>query len=561
MSKSYTYNEVKVALKNRGYILLSDHYLNCKQKLLVLDDMGYKIFITFDKFANRKSNGLRFHSSNQYSIDNINHYIEINNIQSKCISDRYYNGKTPLIFLCECGEKFKTNWTTFQSFHKTKCDKCSGYNSRITFSEVKNNLLKYGYKLIIKEDEYFGLTSTNLICFNADGYKYKVRYDAIMRKKFPETFSKSNPFAIYNINVYLKKYTNGDYECVSNGFNGIKDMLNIRHNKCGRIFQNSWINIGRKRYLDKIGNNKTGALCPFCETSQLESTHALVLKQVWCHEYSDTEVEEKSCINPNTKCSLPTDIVNHRLKIAIEIQSWFHDFKDQQIKDEIKRTYWINKGYKFYAIDQRDYSVIEMIQLFFPQYLNIPSYIDFEYSNKINDIKIQQLLNSGLKVSEIAIQIGCNSHRIYDAIRYGRISYPKNYIPSIYTSVVQLNNDLKYVNEFDSIKEAKIATGYNNISSAISSKTHFSGGYYWVEKKAYYDGNYHIEKSRLSKFYIPVDQYDINDNFISHYNTIIKASKKYGCSNYSIYQVVIGKRKSMKGFIWKSQLNSIYKNP
>ena len=89
----------------------------------------------------------------------------------------------------------------------------------------------------------------------------------------------------------------------------------------------------------------------------IESSHALVLKQVWLYEYPDTITEDKSCINPLTNHPLPTDIVNHNLKIAIEIQSWFHDFKDQQEKDEIKRNFWINKGYSFYALDQRDYTI------------------------------------------------------------------------------------------------------------------------------------------------------------------------------------------------------------
>ena len=152
---------------------------------------------------------------------------------------------------------------------------------------------------------------------------------------------------------------------------------------------------------------------------------------------------------------------------------------------------------------------------------------------------------------EIAKRTGYKIHQIYDAIHYGRISYPENYIPASYTSVVRLDNNLNYIDEFDSIKEAKTITGCNNISHAINSKTHFSGGYYWIERKSYYDNNYFIQKSCLSKFYIPVSQYDKNNKFVAHYNTIIEASKKYNCTNYEILEAMTGKRKSKCGYIWK----------
>ena len=85
--------------------------------------------------------------------------------------------------------------------------------------------------------------------------------------------------------------------------------------------------------MNKSDNpNRNIILCPNCD-GRTESVHALVLKQMFKHYYPDTIEEDKSCINPLTCCILPTDIVNHRLKIAIEIQSQWHDFEDIKIKD------------------------------------------------------------------------------------------------------------------------------------------------------------------------------------------------------------------------------------
>lgn len=550
--KKYNDAEFIQKLKEYGYTYIDSEYKNQFSKLRCYDDEGYIVYVQFDKIENRKCGCARFHKSNPYTTENIKHYLEIHKeCNCKYHSGEYINANSKLWFECECGNLFSTTFQNVRYCHKTRCDDCSGHHSNLTYADIKRNLKSKGYNLQINESDYTGITSTDLICKDVEGYKYKVVYDSVMGNRKMETFRASNPFVLDNINLYLHKNTNGEYKCISKEYKGTREPLDILHIKCGRTFQNSWSNIHRKRCFEKLGTNKTGAICPFCDSVQLESTHALVLKQVWCHEHPDTIPEDKSCINPNTNCTLPTDIVNHRLKVAIEIQSWFHDFDDQKVKDKIKKDYWLSNNYSFYAIDQRDYTVLEMIQLFFPKYKKIPAYIDFGYSNKINDVKIQNMLNLGYKVPEIAKEINCKPHQIYDAIQYGRITYPKNYISAYKTSVVQLDNNLNYINEFDSIADAKIMTGCNNISSAINSKTHFSGGYYWVERKSYYEGNYSIKESRLSKFYIPVDQYDLNENFIAHYDIILDASKKYNCTNHEILEVMNGERKSKCGYIWK----------
>ena len=46
-----------------------------------------------------------------------------------------------------------------------------------------------------------------------------------------------NPYSIDNINNYLKINTNGEYTCISEKYINKNALLNFRHNKCGRIFQ------------------------------------------------------------------------------------------------------------------------------------------------------------------------------------------------------------------------------------------------------------------------------------------------------------------------------------
>jgi len=72
------------------------------------------------------------------------------------------------------------------------------------------------------------------------------------------------------------------------------------------------------KYVLRKNDMHRGIVCSNCD-ERTESLHALVLKQLFVHYYPDTEIEEKSCINPETGRIMATDIVNYRLKIAIEI--------------------------------------------------------------------------------------------------------------------------------------------------------------------------------------------------------------------------------------------------
>lgn len=332
---------------------------------------------------------------------------------------------------------------------------------------------------LILMDKYIN-AKTKLLALDNEGYYIDISLTNLLSGKSGRRFSKSNRNVIENIKHFIDLDTNGEYEYVDGDYDNAHSLISVRHKKCGRIYQSKWCNLNRKPCDNDV--NRNGTRCPHCNATQLESSHAIVLKQVWLHEVDGTVVEDESCINPLTNHPLPTDIVNHNLKIAIEIQSWFHDFDDQKKKDDIKKNYWLDNGYEFYAIDQRDYTILEMVQLFFPYIKSIPSYIDLEYSNRIDDVKIQQLLNDGKKVQEISKIVNCNPHAIYDAIRYGRIKYPKNYINDSFSPIIQLDLNKNFIKEYPSINEAIRNTGVKYISSALFHNRHYSGGYLWYYK-------------------------------------------------------------------------------
>lgn len=489
MGKKYSYEEMIDILEERGYKYIEGEFKNVFSKLTLINKDGYKVYSSMDAICNSGNNPNAFHKSNPYTIENINLYLLNNDYPCSIQANQeYINASKPLKFVCSCGNEFSTNWTTIRARRKIKCDDCTGYSGHLTYENVVNKFNEYGLTLLCSKEEYKGVTLSPLICMDNDGYKYVAVFNQLKvnNGKF-EKFHPNNPFTIENINNYFHIYANDKYKCVSETYNGSRTKLKFQHVECGRYFENTLSNIVRCRTLNSITDNKTGARCPHCDANQLESLHALILKQVWLHEHPDTIPEDKSCINPLTNCPLPTDIVNHRLKTAIEIQSWFHDKESQKIKDDIKKNYWLNRGYKFYAIDHREYSVLEMIQLFFPNIEKIPDYIDFKYANKTDYTEVQDLLSQGFSIPYVSEKTNISRHKIYDAIYAGKVIVSSNRKNACFQPVVQLSRDYSYINEFESIAEAGRKTGlkYANIVSALNYGRHYSQGFLWYRKEDY----------------------------------------------------------------------------
>lgn len=415
-----------------------------------------------------------------------------------------------------------------------------------TYEEVVKKIRELDWEIILMPKRFS--MNQKITLQNEKGYKFELKPSNIMKHvkgDIPKIVNKTNPYSIDNINTYLLE-RNSNFTCISKKYIDKKQDLLFQCKQCGEKVTQKWGNVYRND-----NNNRHCVLCPNCN-GRTESIHALVLKQMFLYYYPDTKVEDPSCINPLTNRIMPTDIVNHRLKIAIEVQSQWHDFEDSKIKGKIKKDFWINNGYKFYDPDIRDYSVLEMCKLFF-DIDSIPDFINYEYSNKINIKKLQYDLNQGLTVSEIANKHNINVHRIYDALHYKKLYYPDNYQRTDQSPVIQIDLYGKVIKWYDTIAQAgqenNIPAG--NIVSTLVDGRHYSGGYIWFYKKDYYEGCFQEVKSSYIKFNVPVEQYSLDGTYIKTFDTIFEAAKDLGVNNASIYRVASGKRKSIKGFTYK----------
>lgn len=294
--------------------------------------------------------------------------------------------------------------------------------------------------------------------------------------------------------------------------------------------------------------------CPECNTYKLESHHASALKQVFVHNYPDTITEEQSCINPKTLRVLPTDIVNHRLRIAIEVQSEFHDYFERKERDKIKKDFWIKRGYQFYSPDIRNYTILEMIQLFFPEIDRIPEYVDFNYSNCIDFEKVQRLLNDGLTIKEIATNLNLNENSVRYLSTIHKIELPEDYKSKVFNihPIVRLSKEGKFIKKYESINSLD-RDGFVNgtVRRVLKGKQDFSYDSFWLYEEDYLSGNYIIPKVKTDKFLVPVKKYDMDNNYICTYKTLYEAEDDSISSRNEIYRVAKGERKSSRNEKWK----------
>lgn len=113
-NRKYTYEEVKKIVEDKGYELITKEYVNINNKFIIVDNIGFYYYTNLDKLFQGKT-PLRFHKSNPYTIDNINLWIKLNNLDYKLLSNKYNNNSDYLTFQDLEGYMYSINWSNFQS--------------------------------------------------------------------------------------------------------------------------------------------------------------------------------------------------------------------------------------------------------------------------------------------------------------------------------------------------------------------------------------------------------------------------------------------------------------
>lgn len=115
--------------KSIGLTVL-DEYKDIHTCIKCQNEEGYYVYTKYISVKNNITNFLIFHPTNPYTIENIKHYIKINNIQVKLLSEEYKNSDHKLEFKCNCGQIYYSTWDSFRNNEKYSCDICSGNKSK-----------------------------------------------------------------------------------------------------------------------------------------------------------------------------------------------------------------------------------------------------------------------------------------------------------------------------------------------------------------------------------------------------------------------------------------------
>lgn len=433
------------------------------------------------------------------------------------------------------------------------CNDCSVRNRiekrRLPLDRVYETIDKMGYKLI-DDISNVSISSTPFSVVDNDGYMYLVAWESLNHGKEPERFHPCNPYAIHNINNFFGMKLNDEYECMETEYINNATPMVFLHKKCGNNLYSTWADM----YALKSNPELAYCKCPECNTQKIESHHASALKQVFLHEHPDTITEEKSCINPKTLRTLPTDIVNHRLKIAIEVQSEYHDKIEKKERDRFKKDFWVKKGYEFYDPDIRDYSILEMIQIFFPNIKEIPDYVDYNFSNCIDFSKVQKLLDEGYTIKEISSILCLNEHSVRHLSTIGKVKLPEDYKIKMFDikAIIRLSKTGEFMKRYESLFSLK----YDNLASGtirkvLVGKQDFAYDSFWVYENKYLSGDYVLPNIKEDVFMVPVARYDMNDNYICSYESIYDAELDSVSTRNEIRRVAKGDRKSSRNEKWK----------
>nr|DAK72617.1 MAG TPA: restriction enzyme [Caudoviricetes sp.] len=126
-------HDLKTVIKDFELVGLTilEEYKDIHTCLKCKNEEGYYVYTKYISIKNNMTNFLIFHPTNPYTIENINHYISINNIQVELLSTEYKNSDhDKLEFKCGCGEVYCSTWDSFRNNEKYCCDICSGNKSK-----------------------------------------------------------------------------------------------------------------------------------------------------------------------------------------------------------------------------------------------------------------------------------------------------------------------------------------------------------------------------------------------------------------------------------------------
>lgn len=188
---------VRQAFEEVGLTML-EPYVAFHKNIKCINGDGYYVYTKYTTVKSKKLNFKIFHPTNPYTIDNINHYIKLNNINVELLSKNYVNSSSVLLFKCACGREFKTTLGSFKYQNKTRCDICSRNKPQgeIVVEEwLSHNQINFETQYKTNECKYKYPLSFDFAILDNSDIKAFIEVDGIQHFKPVECFGGEKRFA------------------------------------------------------------------------------------------------------------------------------------------------------------------------------------------------------------------------------------------------------------------------------------------------------------------------------------------------------------------------------
>lgn len=223
-NKKHDIKFISTEFKKHGFVLLTNYYKNCYQKLHYMCPNGHKHFITWNDWQS----GARCpYCSNKAKKDIEFIKLEFEKEGYKLLNDVYINAYTELMYICPSGHKHSITWNNWSS-SGSRCPQCARLGDRnpnwkggISCEPYCDVWLDKEFKESIKERD-------NYECQN------------------PDCWGTSERLTIHHID-YNKK------NCRPNNLITLCNSCNVRANKNRKYWQEFYNNVLCKYLVQTVG--------------------------------------------------------------------------------------------------------------------------------------------------------------------------------------------------------------------------------------------------------------------------------------------------------------------
>ena len=323
-----------------------------KEQYSFIDKYGYKYHTSPNNILDTRTKNYAIVSAyNKYTLENIQHYLDLHSQGSQLLSTKWEGEKGKLTLKCgKCGNIFKVHWNHIYSCKKFYCNTCGrnrGYDEKLKL-ESERICRKHGYKILPS-------TYKSRKCFDMidkQGYKYSncniTNLDT--RSNRHSRIHQNNKYQVENAKLYLKLNNIPVKIDFQGNFSTRKDYLTGYCIECGKPYKVRWGNlVGQNKevmpqYRCQKCNGKQSGLEYTVEQYLIEQHIQYIMQKrfTWCQD----------------KRMLPFDFYLPEHNAVIEVQGcqhYYHNYFNrgldwQQQRDEFKKQCCIRNNIKYLAI-------------------------------------------------------------------------------------------------------------------------------------------------------------------------------------------------------------------